>query len=285
MTITAQDIFDIMADQLDNYPRYGQGSWTADGVKTVYGLLTPIVPSSDVVKVATVTKTRGTQYTIDDTTGEITFTTGNVPTNGQAITCDCSTLRFSHAAMLRGIKNALSPYYYETIDKTLSATSGADSVGVSTLGALRITFVEFNVGTATEPVWKPARWWKPDTAHNPRTLFFKYKFASAIPLRIKHTVAFSTSGLTTASSTLSTAFPTEPAAIEVLALSAAYSCASGARYKRIADSGFPEVADDMAVKPPDYRTLANDIYAIFEKKEQNIIHLLKPPVTRQPRIG
>jgi len=47
------------------------------------------VSGSVVVKVAGVTKTVTTHYTIDHATGIITFTAGNIPTAGQAVTVTC----------------------------------------------------------------------------------------------------------------------------------------------------------------------------------------------------
>lgn len=61
---------------------------TGDGTNDVFSLANGnlITGSPCVVKVAGTTKTETTHYSLDRTTGTITFTPGNIPTAGQAVT-------------------------------------------------------------------------------------------------------------------------------------------------------------------------------------------------------
>ncbi len=69
----------------------GEAVGTGNGTNATFNLdWFPITASSDVVKVNGVTQTRGTAYTIDNTTGAITFLSGYIPAAGAAITADYS---------------------------------------------------------------------------------------------------------------------------------------------------------------------------------------------------
>lgn len=61
---------------------------TGDGTNAVFSLANGdlITGSPCVVKVAGTTKTETTHYSLDRTTGTVTFTPGNIPTAGQAVT-------------------------------------------------------------------------------------------------------------------------------------------------------------------------------------------------------
>lgn len=60
---------------------------TGDGTTTVFVLANkPIKPESDVIKIDGIVKTRGTDYVINNETGEITFAVA--PANGSVITAD-----------------------------------------------------------------------------------------------------------------------------------------------------------------------------------------------------
>ena len=75
----------------EGYDNVGEEIGTGDGTQTVFNLQwAPIVAESDVIKVDGVIQTRGTDYTIDNATGAVTFTTA--PANGLAILADYSIL-------------------------------------------------------------------------------------------------------------------------------------------------------------------------------------------------
>lgn len=65
-----------------------EAAGTGDGTNAVFTLANGnlITGSPCVVKVAGTTKTETTHYSLDRTTGTITFTPGNIPTAGQAVT-------------------------------------------------------------------------------------------------------------------------------------------------------------------------------------------------------
>lgn len=65
----------------------GEAVGTGNGTQTVFTLANaPVAPTTLVVKVAAVTKTEGTDYTVNYKTGSITFT--SAPANSAAITAD-----------------------------------------------------------------------------------------------------------------------------------------------------------------------------------------------------
>lgn len=60
--------------------------YTAGATAVLNRSITNIVPLSDVVAVAGVSRTRGVHYNIDNATGIITFTGGNIPAAAAAVT-------------------------------------------------------------------------------------------------------------------------------------------------------------------------------------------------------
>lgn len=74
-----------------------------------------IIPGECVVKVATVTKTEGVDYTLTDTEGIIMFVTGSTPTNGQAIE---ATFDFYYRVRLASdrFRNIRGSYQYYSAD-------------------------------------------------------------------------------------------------------------------------------------------------------------------------
>ena len=83
-----------VASALDQVIGTGNGSTAAFQLSKTYGssyapwtrTITKPVAGTVIIAVAGVTKTSGTHFIVDVTTGRVTFLTGHVPVNGQAVT-------------------------------------------------------------------------------------------------------------------------------------------------------------------------------------------------------
>jgi hypothetical protein len=104
--------------------------WTANGTDTVFQMPDDTFPVYDdastyTVKVAGVTKTETTDYTLDKETG--TLTLNSPPTNGQAVTIDCSAVYLQDATWLDIVNNVIKSlgddFWKEFVDETNFTTT------------------------------------------------------------------------------------------------------------------------------------------------------------------
>lgn len=113
--------------------------WIGDGSTTVFQMPADTFPVLDqvgtyLVKVAGVTKTEASDYTLDKRTG--TLTINSAPTLNQAITIDNSAVYLIDADWLTIINQVIhslgKDYFKEFVDETLTSTRGMVSLDIST---------------------------------------------------------------------------------------------------------------------------------------------------------
>jgi hypothetical protein len=128
----------------------GEAVGTGNGTNKTFTVINkPIVPDSQVVKVAGVTKTEGTDYTFDDTTGTITFTTA--PANGAAVTADYKYFGTTYT-VTTGTDTVWTRYISAALTAPTGAVSarirlGADVTASGASGAVWLKNAQFQQGT------------------------------------------------------------------------------------------------------------------------------------------
>lgn len=280
---SVQDVLNITDYFLNDYGAYTSNSVTADASgATTFGVGSPIAYQSETVAVNGAAKTRTTHYNVNSDTGEVTFTSGNVPSNGQVVVITATVKKFPFSTKLAGIKAALSKYYYITHDTTFSLTGSTQSIDISSASIYEVIDVELDISTNGE-YFKGHKGWRTNTRLNPTTIWVNSKYSTAYPVRLKVKKKYSTA-LTTPASTIDANFPSEYACQEVLGLWAAYVCATGARVSRVLSKDYPSAINENIARASDYRTLANDIFATFKTAEAENMHLLKPPYRARARV-
>lgn len=134
--------------------------WTGDGTTNVFQMPAETFPVLDdtttyTVKVATVTKTETTHYTLDKVTGTLTLV--STPTNGQAITIDSIAVRLLDADWLQitndVIKSLGDDFWKEFIDETLTATAQMLSLSLVSAQPKCIAVYDFWTRSATTQNW------------------------------------------------------------------------------------------------------------------------------------
>lgn len=127
-----------LRNQVGDTRRRVHVDWTADGATTVFQMPTDTFPVLDqsatyTVKFATVTKTEGTDYTLDKETG--TLVTIATQSNGVAITIDSSAVYVTDAGWLQIINDVIKSlgddFWKEFVDETLLTTANMLSLALT----------------------------------------------------------------------------------------------------------------------------------------------------------
>lgn len=146
----------------DTYRR-AHVDWIADGSTSVFQMPDDTYPVLDdtttyTVKVATVTKTETTQYTLDKSAGTLSFV--STPTVGQAITIDSIAVNLLDQDWLEVTNSVISSlgddFFKEFVDDT-SLTTTANALTVSLVSALPmcIAVYDFSYRKNTNENWVP----------------------------------------------------------------------------------------------------------------------------------
>lgn len=110
--------------------------FVGDGSTTVFQMPTdsfPVLESSYVVKVAGVSQAESSAYSLDKETGTLTMVTA--PSNGAALTVDCSAVYLLNTTWLNIINDVIKSlgddFWKEFVDETLLTTSGMLSLSLA----------------------------------------------------------------------------------------------------------------------------------------------------------
>lgn len=135
--------------------------WTGDGSSTIFQIPDDCYPVLDqsgtyVVKVATVSKTEGADYTLDKETG--TLVMASAPTNGQAVTIDHSSVRVTDAGWLQITNDVIlamgDDFWKEFIDETLDTTANMLSISLTSAQPRCIAVYEVHYRESSSLNWK-----------------------------------------------------------------------------------------------------------------------------------
>jgi hypothetical protein len=154
-----------LRNQVGDTKRRIHVDFTGDGSTTVFQLPTDTYPvydgsgtSAHMLKVAGVTQTETTNYTLDKDSGTIVFVT-SAPTNGQAITFDAIAVYLTDADWLAIINNVIKSlgddFWKEFIDTAHTATANMLSLSLVALQPNCIAVYEFQRRTNTSTNWIP----------------------------------------------------------------------------------------------------------------------------------
>ena len=152
-----------LRQQVGDVRRRVHVDFTGDGSTTVFILPTDTFPVFDqagtfTLKVATVTQTENTDFTLDKDSGTIVFIT-TPPTNGAAITWDASAVYLTDANWLdvinQVIKSLGDDFWKEFVDTAHTATANMLSLSLVALQANTIAVYDFQRRTATTDDWVP----------------------------------------------------------------------------------------------------------------------------------
>ena len=152
-----------LRQQVGDVRRRVHVDFTGDGSTTVFILPTDTFPVFDqagtfTLKVATVTQTENTDFTLDKDSGTIVFIT-TAPTNGAAITWDASAVYLTDANWLdvinQVIKSLGDDFWKEFVDTAHTATANMLSLSLVALQANTIAVYDFQRRTATTDDWVP----------------------------------------------------------------------------------------------------------------------------------
>lgn len=134
--------------------------WTGDGSTNVFQMPADTFPILDdattyTVKVATVTKTETTDYTLDKTAGTLTMV--STPTNGQAVTIDSVAVYLRDADWLQVANDVIralgDDYWKEFVEEDITTTAGALSVSLVAQRPRCIAVYEFQHRQSTSDEW------------------------------------------------------------------------------------------------------------------------------------
>lgn len=171
--------------------------WTGDGSSTVYQMPAETYPVLDqsatyTVKVAGSAQTETTHYSLDKDTGTIVFVTA--PTNGQAVTIDCSAVYLTDASWLSVINqviNSLGDDFWKEFVDTSGLTTTANMLSLSLVSAQAncIAVYEFSHRLTTSENWEAVEDicnWRYDRDNNIIYIGDREAFpTSSQPLRIR----------------------------------------------------------------------------------------------------
>ena len=169
--------------------------WTGDGTTSVFQMPDDTFPVYDdsstyTVKVATVTKTEVTDYTLDKSTGTLSFV--SAPTNGQAVTIDCYAVHLLDADWLLIINNVINAmgddFWKEFMDTTLAATVNMVSLDLSTAQPNCIAIYGYSYKPSASDDWIPLENitnWRYDRENNVLYNGSRNDFTSAYSLKLR----------------------------------------------------------------------------------------------------
>lgn len=135
--------------------------WTGDGTTSAFQMPDDTFPVLDdtstyTVKVAGVTKTETTDYTLDKVAGVLTFV--STPTNGQAITIDCVAVYLRDADWLQVtndvIKSLGDDFWKEFVDTAGTTTAGMLSLSLTSLQPNAIAIYEWQHRRNSSEQWQ-----------------------------------------------------------------------------------------------------------------------------------
>jgi len=150
-----------LRNQVGDTRRRVHVDFTGDGSTTIFQLPTDTFPVYDgsgtyILKVATVTQTETTNFTLDKDAGTIVFVT-TAPTSGQAITFDASAVYLTDANWLQVINDTIKSlgddFWKEFVDTAHTATANMLSLSLVSLQANAIAVYEFSRRVSTSDDW------------------------------------------------------------------------------------------------------------------------------------
>lgn len=151
-----------LRNQVGDTRRRVHVDWTGDGATTIFQLPADTFPVLDqvgtyIVKVATVTKTETTDYTLDKEAG--TLVMNSAPTGGQAISIDSSAVHITDAGWLAIINAVIyslgNDFWKEFVDSTNFLTT-ANMLSLSLVASQpnAIAIYDFAFRTDTSSEWR-----------------------------------------------------------------------------------------------------------------------------------
>lgn len=179
-----------LRNQVGDTRRRTHVDFTGDGSTTVFQLPTDTFPVYDgsgtyILKVAGVTQTETTNFTLDKDAGTIVFVT-TAPTNGQAVTFDASAVYLTDANWLQLINDTIKSmgddFWKEFVDTAHVSTANMLSLSMVALQPNAIAVYEFQRRTSTTSEWTPVVEscnWRYDRDNNIIYIGIREAFASA----------------------------------------------------------------------------------------------------------
>lgn len=148
--------------QVRDLERSELDTFDGDGATTRFVLSHDnVVDSTYVVKVGGVTKTENTHYTINKDSGEVTFTSGNVPASGNDnVTVEYRYTKVRDDQFIEMANEAIDAYeqdLWETAldDSTLTTTANAYEISLATISANVLFVIDayYKVSSAATSPW------------------------------------------------------------------------------------------------------------------------------------
>lgn len=158
--MTYATLISQLRSQVGDTKRRVHVDWTGDGSTSVFQMPADTYPVLDdtstyTVKVATVTKTETTDYTLDKTTGTLTFV--STPTSNQAITIDSVAVYLLDSDWLdiinSTIKSLGDDFWKEFVDTAGTTTASMLSLSLSALQPNCIAVYEWQYRRNTSENW------------------------------------------------------------------------------------------------------------------------------------
>lgn len=156
-------LISTLRNQTGDVRRRVHVDFVGDGAKTIFQLPTDTFPVYDgsgtyILKVAGVTKTETTDFTLDKNSGTIVFV-NTAPGSGVAVTFDASAVYLTDADWLAVINQVIysmgDDFWKEFVDTAHTATANMLSLSLVALQANAIAVYEFQRRTATTDEWEP----------------------------------------------------------------------------------------------------------------------------------
>ena len=155
---TYSDFITQVRAEIGDYGMLQSESADGDGTSTIFRLQNPkILEGSMILKISGVTKTEGTDYTIDEDTGDVTMTTA--PASGSDnITFSYKQVNATDADIIAMTNNVIDrlrrKLFVEVIDEsTITSVANQVDYSLSTLGSfdiIRLVNVEYRIDSSSQ---------------------------------------------------------------------------------------------------------------------------------------
>lgn len=151
-----------LRNKLGDTPRRVHVDWTGDGTTSAFQMPKDTYPVLDqtadyVIKVNSVVMTETTQFTLDKTSGLLSLV--STPTNGQAITIDCSAVHLRDADWILVIADVIrslgDDFFKDFVDTSLTTTAEMLSLSLVSAQPNCIAVYELAHRSSTSDDWTP----------------------------------------------------------------------------------------------------------------------------------
>lgn len=151
----------FLRNQVGDRRRRVHVDWTGDGSTQVFQFPEDTFPILDqsgthLIKVNSVNKTEGIDYTLDKNTGTLVFTVA--PTNGHSVTADCSAVYLTDANWIEVINMTIyslgNDFWKEFVDETFVTTANMLSFSLTSKRPSCIAVYDFAYRKNTAENWR-----------------------------------------------------------------------------------------------------------------------------------